>query len=138
MKLFLFLACLGVLLLAGCSSLDTHKEADYGHYRRIYVEHRLTDNHRIDELITAELKSRGYDASCGPLTMMPDNTEAILTYTDRWQWDFKSYLIDLELELHANFTNKPLANGHYHQASANTKSPAEVVRAILDPLFPRQ
>ena len=138
MKLSFLLATLGILLLAGCSSLDTHQAADYSHYRRIYVEHRLTDNHRIDELITAELKSRGYDASSGPLTMMPDNTEAILTYADRWQWDFKSYLIDLDVELRANFTDKPLAHGHYHQASAATKSPESVVRTILEPLFPRR
>lgn len=125
-------------LFVGCSSLDTHQEKDLASIQRIYVEHRLTDNHRIDEAIVAELNSRGYEASCGPLTMMPDGIQAILTYEDRWAWDFNSYLIDLRIEVHANFTNKALGHGHYHQASAITKSPPEVVRQIIDPLFKKK
>lgn len=137
MKLVLSLLALGALL-TGCSSLDTHKESDLGAISRIYIEHRLTDNHRIDEAIVADLKARGYEASCGPLTMLPDGIQAILTYEDRWAWDFNNYLIELRLEMHENFTGKPLATGYYHQASALTKSPPEVVRQILDPLFKRK
>ena len=84
------------------------------------------------------MKARGYEASCGPLTLLPDNTQAIITYEDRWAWDFNNYLIELRLEMRENFTGKPLATGHYHQASALTKSPPEVVRQILDPLFKRK
>ena len=137
MKLFLPLLALGAVL-AGCSSLDTHKETDLSAIQRIYVEHHLTDNHRIDQAIVADLKARGYEASCGPLTLLPDNTQAIITYEDRWAWDFNNYLIELRLEMRENFTGKPLATGHYHQASALTKSPPEVVRQILDPLFKRK
>lgn len=125
-------------LLSGCSSQSTQKVEDYSSVHRIYVEHHLTDNHRIDELIATELKTLGYDATSGPLTMMPDGVEAIITYQDRWAWDFKSYLIELHLEMHANFTNKPLATGYYHQASAYTKSPAAVVHEIIAPLFKRK
>ena len=125
------------LLVAGCSLLSTHRETDLAPYQRVYVEHRLTDTHHIDELIVAALKARGYDASSGPLTMLPEGIQAIITYQDRWAWDFKSYLIDLNIELRANFTGKPLANGHYHQASARTKPPAEVVQEIIEPMFKR-
>lgn len=126
-------------LLAGCSSLETNKEGDLSTIHRIYVEHFLTDNHRIDEAIVADLKARGYEASSGPLTMLPERgIDAIITYEDRWAWDFNSYLIELRLEVRANFTNQPLAHGHYHQASALTKSPQEVVKQILDPLFKRK
>ena len=137
MKRFLLLLALGAVF-ASCSSLDTHKEGDLGAIQRIYVEHRLTDNHRIDEAIVADLKARGYDASCGPLTMLPDGIQGIITYEDRWAWDFNNYLIELHLEMRENFTGKPLATGHYHQASAITKSPPEVVHQILDPLFKRK
>ena len=139
MKPFVPLLALGGLLLAGCSSLDTHQDSDLSSLHRIYVEHLLTDNHRIDEAIVAELKARGYEASCGPLTMLPDQgIDAIISYEDRWAWDFNSYLIDLNIAVRANFTNKELAHGHYHQASALTKSPPEVVHQILDPLFKRK
>jgi hypothetical protein len=125
-------------LLTGCSSLDTHANAKLADYHHLYVEHRLTDNHRIDELIVAELRAHGFDASSGPLTMLPEGVDAIATYQDRWQWDFKSYLIELKIEVRANFTGKPLAEGHYHQASAYTKSPAEVVHTILADIFKRK
>ncbi len=136
MKCPALLVALVALLFAGCSSLDTHEDTDLSHLQHIYVEHHLTDNHRIDEAIVAELKSRGYDASSGPVTMMPEEgIDTVITYEDRWAWDFNSYLIDLTIEVRANFTNKPLARGHYHQASALTKSPPQVVHQIIDPLF---
>ncbi len=134
MKLVIALLAI-VALSAGCSSLSTHQEVDLAPYRRIYVEHRLTDNHHIDDAIVAELRARGYDASAGPLTMLPEGVQAIISYEDRWAWDFKSYLIDLNVEMRTNLTNKPLAKGHYHQASARTKSPEEVVHAIIGPML---
>src|ERR1035437_9259853 len=95
-------------LLTGCSSLDTHATAKLGDYNHLYVEHQLTDNHRIDELIIAELPAHGFDASSGPLTMLPDGVDAIVSYEDRWAWDFKSYLIELRIDVRAHFTAKPL------------------------------
>ena len=64
---YLFLAC---ALLTACSSLTTKHEGDLKAVKRIYVEHLLTDNYRTDYAIVEELKHLGYDASCGPLTMM--------------------------------------------------------------------
>ena len=125
-------------LLAGCASHSTQQAGDLSPYRRIYVEHRLNDNHRLDELIVGELEALGYKASSGPLTMLPEGVDAIITYQARWAWDFKSYLIEFSLEMHRNFTGKPLATGHYHQASAYTKPPAEVVHEIVAPLFKRR
>ena len=64
----LLLAC-GLLL--GCSSLSTHRGDGLDRVQRIYVEHLLTDNHRLDHAMVAELRGLGYEASCGPLTMLP-------------------------------------------------------------------
>ena len=131
----LALLLVSVVLLAGCSNLSTRKTVELGRFHRIYVERRLTDNHHIDELLVAELRHLGRDASSGPLTMMPENTDAILTYADRWEWDFKNYLIEFTLELQTAKTRKKLADGRYYQPSLKTKSPAEVVHEILAPLF---
>ncbi len=136
MKAFVIL--LGGALLLGCSSLSTHQHGDLGRLQHIYVEHLITDNHRIDEFIVAELKALGSDASAGPLTMMPEGTDAIITYRQRSAWDFKSYLIELSFELKANFTGKTLATGRYYQPSMRTKTPAEVVHAVITPLFQRR
>ena len=92
----------------------------------------LSPDARVD---VAELKRLGREASSGPLTMMPENADAVLTYADRWEWDFKDYLIELNLELHTARTHKKLADGRYYQPSLKTKTPAAVIQELLVPLF---
>jgi hypothetical protein len=123
------------LLLAGCSSASTRKVIALDDFRNIYVERPLADNHQLDKLFVAELQRLGRVASSGPRTMMPEKTDAVLTYSDRWQWDFKDYLIEMNIELHTARTHKKLADGRYHQPSIRTKPPEEVVRELLGPLF---
>ena len=124
------------LVLTGCSTaLSVRKAVSLAPYKRIYVESRLADNHRLDELIANELKTYGVDATFGVPTMRPDKVDAIMTYEDRWQWDFKDYLIDMQIDLRETRGNKPLATGHYHQAGITTKTSAEVIHLILQPLF---
>ena len=125
----------GTLLLAGCASVSTRKVIDLAPFKHIYVEHRLTDDRHLDEMIVQELTRLGYVASRGPLTLLPDNADAVLTYEDRWEWDFKTYLIELNVALRTARTGKKLADGHYYQPTPNSKPPAEVVRKILTPLF---
>jgi hypothetical protein len=134
MKLFapLLLLC---GLLAGCSSVSARKVMALDAFKRIYVESRLNDNHRLDELLAAELKRLGREAAFGPRTMMPANTDAVLTYDSRWAWDFREYLIEFTVELHAVRGNKKLADGRYYQPSITTKSPAEVVHEVLPRIF---
>ena len=127
---------LATALFSSCSSLSTRSVVDLAPFKRIYVVHRLTDDHRLDELFVRELTSLGHEASSGPITMMPENAEAVLTYTDRWEWDFKSYLIELAIELRTARSDKKLADGRYYQPSLKTKAPAEVIHDVLAPLFP--
>lgn len=134
MKLLTILAVV-LLTFTGCSSMSARKVIDLSHYRRFYVEHRLADNHRIDEQIVAELKSLGYDASCGYLTMKPEGVDAIIAYEDRWTWDFKNYMIDFRLTMRDERTGKQVADGSFHQASITTKSPEEIIREVLTKLL---
>ncbi|MSU23566.1 MAG: hypothetical protein EXS32_07050 [Opitutus sp.] len=122
-------------LLTGCSSLSTRQVIDLAPFRHIYVVHRLTDDHHLDEMMVRELQKLGRDASHGPLTMLPNNADAILTYQDRWEWDFQSYLIEFTIELHTARTEKKLADGRYYQPSPKPRPPAEIIREILTPLF---
>ena len=122
-------------LLAGCTSLNTRSVVSLADFKHIYVVHRLTDDHHIDELLVRELQQLGHEASCGPLTLLPDNADAVLTYADRWEWDFRTYLIELTVELHTARTEKKLADGTYLQQTPTAKPPAEVVHELLAPLF---
>ena len=124
------------LVFTGCSTaLSTRKATDLARFKRIYVESRLSDNHRIDEKIATELRTLGVYASFGVPTMLPEGVDAIVSYEDRWQWDFKDYMIEIRIDLREARSNKPLATGSYYQASLKTKSSEEVIRLILTPLF---
>ena len=132
-----FRACLviTVALLAGCSSVTARKVIALDRFQRIYVERRLNENHHLDEIFVDELRRLGREASSGPLTMMPDNTDVILTYDARWEWDFQTYLIELSMELHTNHTNNKLADARSHQPTIRPRRPEAVIREMLERLF---
>ncbi len=124
-----------LVLLTGCSSVSSRAVIDLTPFKHIFVVHRLTDDRHVDELFVHELQQMGHDASSGPLTMMPENADAILTYEDRWEWDFRSYLIELTCELHTARTEKKLADGRFYQPTPKAKAPAEVVHELMHSLF---
>jgi hypothetical protein len=133
-----FFSCVFVaatLVLAGCSSVETRKVLDLAPFKRLYVERQLSDDRRIDEQIVQELRRLGYDASCGHLTMMPEKIDAVVTYDARWEWDFKTYLIELNVTVRTARTAKKLADGRYYQPTPVSKPPADVIREVLAPLF---
>ena len=120
---------------AGCSSVSTRQVVDLTSFKHIYVLHRLSDDRHLDEALVHELRQLGHDASCGPLTLLPDNADVVLTYADRWEWDFKTYLIELDIELRTARTEKKLADGHYYAPSPKSRPAAEIVHELLAPLF---
>ncbi len=135
MKTLRLVLLLPLVLLAGCATLNTRSVVALTDFKHIYVVHRLTDDHHIDELLVRELQSLGHQASAGPLTLLPDNADAVLTYADRWEWDFKTYLIELNVELRTARTDKKLADGHFLQPTPKPKPAAEVVHELLSSLF---
>lgn len=135
MKSPLLLLCTLLALLAGCSSVSTRSVIDLAPFKHIYVVHRLADDHHVDELLVQALQRAGHEASSGPLTLLPDSADAVLTYEDRWEWDFKTYLIELSIELHTARTEKKLADGHYLQQTPRSKPPAEVVQELIASLL---
>lgn len=130
-----------VLLLSvvGCSSVASHRApgVNLGRYKHFYVEHRLSDDRQIDEAIVAELKALGFEASAGPLTMMPQSAEAVVTYQDEWAWDFKSYMIRFAVQIRDSRKEQTLATGVYEQPSMITKTAPQVVHAVLGSIFTR-
>ncbi|MFM8335033.1 MAG: hypothetical protein ACKOE8_01250 [Opitutaceae bacterium] len=122
-------------LLAGCSAVNSRQVVDLNRFQRFYVERRLNENNHLDELIAAELRGRGKTAASGPRTMMPEDTQVIVTYDARWNWDFKTYLIELNLEFHTLYPSKKLADAQYYQPSLTPKAPPEAVRELVGRLF---
>ncbi len=137
MKSAAALLALLALFLTSCTSLytDRHPRTDFSTLQRFYVERRLADNHQIDRAIVAELQAMGFEASSGPMTMMPREVDAIITYHDEWAWDFKTYLIQLHIQIRSAHRDQPLAFGTYRQPNPIPKSPDQVIRLILSRLL---
>jgi hypothetical protein len=136
MRFFAILILAG-LLFTGCSTLSTHfaPNADLGRLKHIYVQQSLNDNHGLDVLIVKELQARGIQAESGPLTLMPRDVKVYLTYQDQWDWDFKDYLIALGVSARDATTDSLLATANYFRPTAFMKTPAFMVRTVLDGLL---
>lgn len=94
-------AFLLIVLLGGCASYNSQFERgrNLSSVHRFFVVSNLNDNHALDHQIAAVIKARGLEAESGPLTMMPDNTQAILTFQDHWTWDFGDHLVYLQISV---------------------------------------
>jgi hypothetical protein len=125
------------VLAAGCSSLTTDGHADLGKRHHVWVEQRLNDNLGIGRLLTSELQALGYDAQSGPLTMMPDATELIVTYDAREEWDFRPYLIELNVAVRpAKDYNVILSTARYFHPGITRKTTETMVHELAQKLFP--
>jgi hypothetical protein len=141
MKAFLavLLACI-VGSLAGCSSASRNVAAgvDLTKIRSIWVEQRLADNHNVRDRLVRALRAHGYDADAGPLTMMPDRgVDAVLVYQDRWTWDFRSYMMELEAELRHPRNQALMAQVFIHQLPFRGYSTDGMAEKAIQTLLPR-
>ena len=87
------------LALGGCASYNSQMDRgrNLSKVQRFFVVSNLNDNHGVDHQIAEALKARGREAENGPLTMMPDNTQAVITFQDHWTWDFGEHLVYFQM-----------------------------------------
>jgi len=125
------------LFLTACATKTTRQnpELSLAQFHHVFVETRLNDNHAIDAAIAAELRRRGFAASHGHLTMMPEDAEVLITYDARWTWDFRSYLIELHLTASTAKTKKTIAAAHYRQPGILPKPPEQLISRLLDSIL---
>lgn len=89
------------LLLGGCASLDSSLESGRSlkKVQRFFIVSNHNDNRALDQQIATALKAHGRTAEVGPLTMMPDDTQAVVGYADSWAWDFGEHLVFLKISV---------------------------------------
>lgn len=135
--IFPLLAALCALTLSGCASYDASvkPDADLSKYRRVWVKTNMNDNRGIGQFICNALRERGIEADLGPLTMMPLNMQAIISYTDSWTWDFKDHMTGLELSLKDVKIDFPIATASYVGPASFRKGPHEVAEKLVATLF---
>lgn len=86
--------------LVGCASTRTQvaeKGRNLKEVRSYFVLRNLKDNHGIDVRIVRALQARGFQAESGPITLLPATAQVVITYEDRWAWDFSTHMVYLKL-----------------------------------------
>ena len=89
------------LLLGGCASYDAMVDGGRSlkDVQRFFIVSNLNDNRAVDHQIAAALRARGRTAEVGPLTMMPDEAQAVVTFQDHWTWDFGEHLVFMKINV---------------------------------------
>ena len=86
----------------------------------------------FDAKIVAALKLRGYESECGPLTMMPDGTEVIVSYEDHWTWDFGDHLAYLQIVARDRRTNQVYGSATFRAKIPTKKSIPKIIGELVD------
>ena len=132
------LAALALLLLGGCATYKT--SAEHGHslagVQRYFVVTNLNDNHGLDQQISAALKGRGLESDTGPLTMMPDKTQAVISYRDNWSWDFGDHLVFLAISVRETRSEQSFATVTFSATVPLKKPVPQIVDQLVGRLLP--
>ena len=125
------------LLLGGCASYDAQvdKGRGFAKIQRFFVLSNLNDNHGLDHQLAESLKARGREAETGPLTMMPDNTQVVVSYQDHWTWDFGDHLIFLQISVRDVRSEQPFATVTYSAKVPSRDTAATTVGQLVDRLL---
>ncbi len=125
------------LLFAGCASYSSRVNPgrSLDHYQRYFVKSNFDDNHAVDVRIMHGLQERGLIAESGPLTLMPDKTQAVISFEERWAWDFHSHLSALNIVVRDAKTSAIVASASYVGPAALTTNIDEAIDRLLSKLF---
>jgi hypothetical protein len=125
------------LALVGCSSYSARVEPghDLTKYHEFFVKANFDDNHGIAGRIEGELRDRGFKATSGPLTMLPHSAQVIISYQDRWNWDFTNHLTGLTLRLSEARGDAPIAAATFDGPASMATSLDGAVDKVITKLF---
>ena len=125
------------LLLAGCASFDATVEGGRSlkDVQRFFVLSNLNDNRALDHQIAAVLRARGRTAGVGPLTMMPEDTQAVIAFQDYWAWDFGERLVFLKITVRDPSSSQPYASVTFNARVPLREKTPETVSRLMDALL---
>ena len=140
MKTFLLRALLIAslaTLLGGCASFDASIDSGRSlkKVQRYFVLSNLNDNHALDQQIAAALRAHGFTAEVGPLTMMPDETQAVVAFQDHWTWDFGEHLVFLRINVRDPAASQSYASVTFDARVPLREAPAVTVKRLMDALL---
>lgn len=124
---------LGFLLFAGCSSYTSQSAGQaVAKQRNIFILSNQNDNNALDRQIVEALKARGYVSDSGPRTMMPDDTQVVVSYEDHWTWDFGDHLAFLQITARDRRTDQVYGTAVFRAKIPTKKSIPKIVGELVD------
>jgi hypothetical protein len=127
-----------LVLFLGCATVTTTpvNAVRLKSIHTIRVEPLPNDQHGIDKLIAADLKSRGFEVLIGNDSEVGSNSgtncDATLSYQDRWAWDLSMYMLSLDAQLRNGKTRVILGQGQTYCPSLQRQTPEVMVHTLLD------
>jgi len=124
------------LLLGSCLNRATatlEQSTDLSGIKSLHVIKFAPDSHGVNLLITDKLRTMGFLATTGDNTL--SDVDAVVTYEDKWRWDFSMYMLELTITIRDPETQFPLASGNSYHTSISRKSPEEMVGEVIGNIF---
>lgn len=134
----LAMSAVALLILPGCVS-EQSASLTPGfnplNVRRVHVVRLPADGRGVERLIADEFRRLGRVATIGSETDVPPDTDAVVTYADRWMWDITMYMISLDVTLRTPGSLFPIASGRSVRSSLVRQSPEAMVREVVGRLL---
>jgi len=135
MYIVLFLSIVSLALTSGCA---LNKATGYQspnfkakNISTLYVVQRAGDERQINMLIKTELEKYGYVVNTGSEDSVPKQIDGLVTYIDRWVWDFSDYMMELSVFIKDPKDGFPISNGYSVHTSLTRLSAEEMVEEVV-------
>ena len=132
MVLFISTTLIGCAVNRATGSVDP--KTDLSAIKRMHIKKNPGDDSEINILIADNLRSKGIAVTTEP-EVPPGNTDATVTYTDKWMWDITMYLLELTIIIRDPRTDFPLATGNSYHTSLARLSPKEMVDEVISNIY---
>ena len=139
-----YASTLAALLLAftligstGCShqiSGGPESGVEMSRYRSYYIVQ--TEKGDVATAIEKQLAARGFSVTTGPDSSAPVAADCKVISRDKWVWDMTMYLLEVKIEMVDARTGSMVASGRCYRTSMARKSPEEMVKEVLDRIYP--
>lgn len=133
----LFAAAAVSLFASGCAvnraTATVDPSANLDKLRVVQVKKLDGEDGTIQKLIAGNLRKRGMEVTED--NKAPEKLDAVVTYADKWMWDFTMYLLELTVTIRDPKSDFPLATGNSLHTSLTRLSPPEMVDEVMGNIF---
>lgn len=126
-------------LTSGCSVVSIYGEpfpgSEVRSYKTYYVERAKNDDRGLQRPIAEALTEMGFAATSGEAGGAPDDADAIVQYSDRWMWDMRMYLLQLDIYVRDPDSGYVTATGQSFRTSLAAKDAKAMSKEIFQKIL---